>query len=96
MSDFRRAIADFHRVSADRIEVFEDDAELYEARRAARLRAEGNHRRAARKPPFRMWWAQATPLERFGRIWWWAVCFLVGSLFGMTAFMLACALFGWW
>lgn len=29
-----------------------------------------------------VWWANATPLERFSRIWWWTVCGVVGGGLG--------------
>lgn len=85
IGSLRRQIAGLHGVRPQRVQVFEDDAALYEARRAARMKVEGKRRRAARRPPLRLWWAQATPVERFTRVVWWSMCGVAGFGFGAVA-----------
>jgi hypothetical protein len=34
------------------------------------------------------WWAEASPLARFIRVWWWGICALVGTVFGYVVVVL--------
>jgi len=52
----------------------------------------GHHFQADRYGPrermarqwFKRWWSQATPFERFFRLWWWGMCGLMGLAAGMV------------
>jgi len=78
-----REIAEFHGVRPVEVEVFEDDAALYRARRRERMQQVP--RRAA-AIPFKLWWADATPFQRFEKLWWWSFKGLGGFALGLIGF----------
>ncbi len=84
VSGMEREIEALHGVRPARVEIFEDDAALYRARRRDRLQARPPW--ARRGSSFRAWWNDATPFQRFYRLWWWAFLALSGFGLGLLAF----------